>query len=73
MPDPNWTVKVVEQNIAGVPNNVVTFAFPDQDIIVAVNCTVAEVIVRIPDEDDLFVNARADGDGSGRPDWGDDP
>lgn len=75
MSDPvaNWTVNVVEQDIAGASNTVVTFAFPALGIVVAVNSSVGEVIVRIPDEDDLFVNERADGDGSGRPDWGDDP
>jgi hypothetical protein len=75
MTDPDarneWTVIVDPQDVAGETHTVVAFDFAALGIKVAINCTLGEVIVRIPDEDDLFVNDEAEDEGSGRPNWSD--
>ena len=66
-----WTVIVDPQIVDGETHTVIAFDFAALGIKLAVNCTLGEVIVRIPDDDDLFVNDEADDDGAGRPNWSD--
>ena len=68
-----WEVVVDPQTNAGAAHTVIAFEFAALQIKVAVNCTLGEVIVRVPGgRPNVFINAEADpGNGSGRPNWSD--